>query len=177
MTVEDARYPIGRFKPPSEINHQVRHEWITAIAVLPRQLGELVRGMSEQDLAARYREGGWTIRQVVHHIADSHINAYCRMRLALTENDPVIKTYDEKGWAELSDAVSCPVEISLALLTPLHTRWVALLKSMDDAAFERKFVHPEHGARSLNWTTGLYAWHGKHHQAHIRMARGLAASV
>lgn len=177
MTVEDARYPIGRFSPPPEVTHQIRHQWITDIAVLPRQLEEVVRGMSEADLAARYREGGWTIRQVVHHIADSHMNAYCRFRLALTEDTPVIKPYKENAWAELSDAITCPVEVSLGLLTPLHTRWVALLKSMDDAAFERTFVHPEHGARTLNFNAGLYAWHGKHHLAHIRMARGLAASA
>jgi len=170
----DPRYPIGRFVLPNTINHEVRHEWITAIAILPRQLHELVRDMSDPELESLYRPGGWTVRQVVHHVADSHLNSYCRFRLALTESDPVIKPYDERAWAELADARHAPLESSLQLLTSLHSRWVALLKSMDDAAFKRAFVHPEQGKRNLEETTGLYAWHGRHHLAHIRMARGLS---
>ncbi len=173
----DARYPIGRFEPPAVFTHQIRHEWITSIAVLPRQLQEIIRDMSEQELHSRYREGGWTVRQIIHHIADSHINSFVRFRLALTEDEPVIKPYNEAAWAELPDASTGPLDVSLQLLGALHTRWVALLKSMDDAAYQRKFVHPVSGPRTLNETTGLYAWHGRHHLAHIRMARGLAASV
>ncbi len=173
----DPRYPIGRFTPPAEITHSQQHEWITAIAVLPRQLQEIVRGMSDEDLASRYRPDGWTVRQVIHHIADSHVNSYCRYRLALTENDPLIRLYDEAAWAELPDAQNAPVEISLQLITAIHTRWVSLLKSMDDAAFQRTFRHPDRGSRTLNETTGLYAWHGRHHLAHIRLARGLALSA
>lgn len=171
----DPRYPIGKFENPAVITHESRHEWITSIAILPRQLHEIVRGMSEKELESTYRPGGWTIRQIVHHIADSHINCYCRFRLALTEDNPVIKGYDEAAWAELPDVKQEPVEVSLQLLSSLHTRWVALLKSMDDAAFERSFVHPDMGKRSLNETTALYAWHGLHHLAHIRIARGMAA--
>ncbi len=173
----DARYPIGRFVPPPEITHELKHEWITAIAVLPRQLQEIIRDMDDQELNSRYRDGGWTIRQIIHHIADSHLNSYCRYRLALTEDEPVIKPYKESGWAELADAKTGPVDVSLQLISALHTRWIMLLKSMDDAAFRRKYVHPERGALTLNETTGLYAWHGRHHLAHIRLARGLAASA
>ena len=173
----DARYPIGRFAAPTEITHEVRHEWITSIAVLPCQLQEITRDMSEEELGSRYREGGWTVRQIIHHLADSHLNSYCRYRLALTEDEPVIKPYSEAKWAELPDAANSPVDVSLHLLTALHTRWVTLLKSMDDAAYQRTFRHPELGTRTLDETTGLYAWHGKHHLAHIRLSRGLAGSV
>jgi hypothetical protein len=171
----NSRYPIGKFEPPAEITHDLRHAWITDIAVLPRQLQEIVHGMSESELESTYREGGWTIRQIIHHLADSHLNCYCRYKLALTETSPVIKPYDEAAWAELIDARTCPIDVSLSLLTALHTRWVCLLKSMGDAEFQRTFVHPEMGPRTLDVTTGLYAWHGRHHMAHIRMARSLSA--
>jgi hypothetical protein len=173
----DARYPIGRFTPPAEITHSLQHEWITSIAVLPQQLREIVRDMSDNDLESRYREGGWTVRQIIHHIADSHMNSYCRYRLALTEDSPVIRTYNEAAWAELPDASRGPVDLSLNLIKALHTRWVALLKAMDAAAFQRTFRYPDQEPRTLNEITGLYAWHGRHHLAHIRLARGLAASV
>lgn len=173
----DVRYPIGRFEAPASITHAMRHEWITAIAVLPRQLQEILRDMSETELGSRYREGGWTVRQVVHHVADSHLNSYCRYRLALTEDEPVIKPYKEAAWAELPDALNGPVDVSLQLLTSLHARWVVLLKAMSDADFQKKYRHPELGVRTLDKTTGLYAWHGKHHLAHIRLSRGLAASA
>ncbi len=173
----DARYPIGPFVPPAAATRELRHEWITAIAVLPRQLQDIVRDMSDKELGARYREGGWTVRQVIHHLADSHVNSYCRYRFALTEENPVIKPYAEAAWANLPDASTAPVEMSLQLLSALHTRWVTLMKSMDEAAFERKFINPESGERSLNEATALYAWHGRHHLAHIRLARGLAASA
>ena len=175
--VVDARYPIGKFTPPAAITHAIHHEWITSIAILPRLLSEVLRDMSEEELDTRYREGGWTVRQVVHHIADSHMNAYCRFRLALTEEEPVIKPYQEARWAELSDAAHAPIAVSLQLLTAMHTRWVALMKSMSVKDFERGLIHPEMGRRSLNETTGLYAWHGRHHLAQIRIARGIAAGA
>jgi hypothetical protein len=175
--VVDARYPIGRFQPPEVITHEIQHEWITSIAILPRQMQELVRGMADQELDTRYREAGWTVRQVVHHVADSHMNAYCRFKLALTENEPVIKPYNEARWAELNDAAHAPVVVSLELLTALHCRWVALLKSLKTSDFQRTFIHPERGKQSLNETTGLYAWHGRHHLAHIRIARGITAGA
>ena len=168
----DPRYPIGRYTSPSTITHDNRHEWITAIAVLPRELKEAVRGMSESDLETPYRNGGWTVRQVIHHVADSHLNAYTRFRLGLTEDKPVIKPYDEKAWAELPDARTSPIESSLQLASALHARWVDLLRSLKEADFQRTFVHPEIGERTLDWTVGLYAWHGRHHLAHVRMARG-----
>ena len=171
----DPRYPIGKFEKPVDITHKTRHEWITSIAVLPRQLQEIVRGMSEKDLESTYRPGGWTIRQLVHHIADSHVNSYCRFRLALTEDNPTVKPYDEAAWAQLADVRQEHVDVSLQLLSSLHTRWVTLLRSMDDAAFQRTFTNPESGERTLNEATALYAWHGLHHLAHIRIARGMAA--
>lgn len=173
----DPRYPIGRYQAPASITHQIRHEWITAIAILPRQLHELVRDMSEAQLDSPYREGGWTVRQVVHHLADSHVNASLRFRFALTENEPTVKAYDEAAWAKLADARTMPVNVSLDLLTALHARWVALLRSMTDADFERAFVHPELGRKTLNEVTGLYAWHGRHHLAHVRLVRGLTATA
>jgi hypothetical protein len=171
----DTRYPIGHFQAPDEITHDIRHEWITAIAILPRQVRELVRDMSEAQIDSPYRAGGWTVRQLVHHLPDSHMNAYSRMRLALTEEEPVIKPYDEAKWAELPDARTMPVEPSLDLLTALHSRWVTLLRSLGDADFDRTFVHPDLGRKTISETTGLYAWHGRHHLAHIRMVRGLTA--
>jgi hypothetical protein len=173
----DTRYPIGRFQAPNEITHDVRHQWVTALAILPRQVRELVRDMSEAQIDSPYRAGGWTVRQLVHHLPDSHMNAYSRMRLALTEEEPVIKPYNEAKWAELPDARTMPVEPSLDLLTALHSRWVTLLRSLGDAEFSRAFVHPDVGRRTLGETTGLYAWHGRHHLAHIRLVRGLTASA
>jgi uncharacterized damage-inducible protein DinB len=170
----DPRYPIGRFAPPTTITHENRHEWLTAIAVFPRELGEAVRGMSDRELETPYRLGGWTVRQVVHHVADSHMNAYTRFRLALTEDSPTIKPYNEAAWAELADAKTAPVDMSLQLLTALHMRWVALLRSLTESDLQRKFNHPETGPQTLDMTVGAYAWHGRHHLAHVRMARGMA---
>ena len=167
----DLRYPIGRFEPPTAITRENRHEWITAIAVFPREFQEAVRGMSDRELENPYRNGGWTVRQVVHHVADSHMNAYTRFRLALTEDAPTIKTYDEKKWAELNDARTEPVDSSLQLISALHSRWTALLRTLEEADLRRTFVHPELGPRSLEWTLCMYAWHGRHHLAHVRMAR------
>ena len=128
--------------------------------------------MSEEQLNTPYRDGGWTVRQVAHHVADSHLNAYVRFRLALTENEPTIKPYDEAAWAEIDDARHAPVEVSLALLEALHDRWTRLLRSMSDADFLKQFRHPELGVVPLEKNLALYAWHGKHHVAHVTSLRG-----
>jgi uncharacterized damage-inducible protein DinB len=142
------------------------------IAQAPAQLRAAVAGLTEQQLEIPYREGGWTIRQVAHHLADSHINSYVRFRLALTEDSPIIKPYDEKRWADLPDARSGPLEPSLRLLESLHARWVELLRQLSPSDWDREFVHPEHGAAStLCRTLALYAWHGRHHIAQIRSVR------
>ena len=140
---------------------------IDEIAAAPAKVRAALQGLNDAQLDTPYREGGWTLRQVAHHVPDSHMNAYIRLRLALTEKEPTIKPYDEAAWAKLEDAEHAPVEVSLRLLEPLHERWVRLLRSMKPEDFARTFVHPEHGARTLDWLLFLYAWHGRHHTAHI----------
>jgi len=152
---------------PAEVSAASRAEAIREIAATPEKLRAAVKGLSDAQLDTPYREGGWTVRQVVHHVADSHLNAYIRLRLALTETEPTIKPYEEGAWAKLEDAEHAPVEVSLRLIDPLHERWVRLLKSLKVEDYRRKFVHPEHGARSVDWLVFLYAWHGRHHTAHI----------
>ena len=163
----DLRYPVGRFDFRAGVSDYELPRLIDQIADLPSQLRAAVEGLSEEQLETPYREGGWTVRQVVHHLPDSHMNAYVRTRLALTEDEPTIKPYEEARWAELPDARSGPVELSLALLEGLHHRWVLLLRSLDRADFERTFRHPELGTMKLDTVVGLYAWHGRHHLAHI----------
>lgn len=163
----DERYPIGKYEFPEEISSQQIDIWIQEIKDLPKQIRQALDGLTEQQLDLPYREGGWTIRQVVHHLADSHINSYTRFRLALTEDKPTIKTYDEQLWAELPDAKWAPVEVSLQLLESVHKRWGMLLDSLSSQDFKRCFLHPELGEVSLDVNIGLYAWHGKHHMAHI----------
>ena len=170
----DPRYPIGKFSFPRQVADEQRRRWIDEIAAAPGNLRAAVAGMSEAQLDTPYREGGWTVRQVVHHVPDSHLNSYIRFKLALTENEPVIQPYDEALWAELPDSASTPIETSLAMLEMLHDRWVRLLKSMDDAAFSRTFRHPQLGQIRLDQNLALYAWHGKHHAAHILTARARA---
>lgn len=161
------KYPIGRFKVPHSISDKMLRGWIEEIEALPTLMSQAVKGLTEEQLNTPYRPEGWTLRQVVHHVADSHINSYVRFKWALTEEIPTIKAYNEQTWARLED-YSAPVEISLALLTALHTRWTLLLKSLSAEQFKLKFVHPESGAKiSLDINTALYAWHGKHHLAHI----------
>jgi uncharacterized damage-inducible protein DinB len=167
----DLRYPIGKFKWTRPNTEEDRQRLVGEIAATPARLREALRGLSEQQLDAPYREGGWTLRQVVHHLADSHMNAYVRFRLALTEETPVIKPYAEARWAELSDARSAPVEPSLGLLESLHERWVRLLGSLTSQDWARKFRHPELGEVSLDKNLAIYAWHGKHHAAHITSLR------
>jgi uncharacterized damage-inducible protein DinB len=172
MTVTDLRYPIGRFAPPAEITESQRSAWIDEIACAPAALRAAVAGLSAAQLDTPYRPDGWTVRQLVHHVPDSHLNAYTRFKLALTESEPTIKPYDEARWAELADTAATPVEVSLTLLEALHTRWVALLRSMSPAEFRRTYRHPEHGRLfTLEEVLALYAWHGRHHVAHITALR------
>jgi hypothetical protein len=163
----DPRYPVGRYQAPDVITAAERSPWIRQIETLPSSLKEAVAGLSDTQLNTPYRAGGWTVRQVVHHLPDSHLNSYTRFRLALTEDSPAIKPYDEAAWAELPDAKSGPIEPSLALLEGLHMRWAGLLHSLDDADYARTFKHPELGEIRLDWTLGLYAWHCRHHLSHI----------
>lgn len=167
----DPRYPIGKYEQPKDVTPALRQQAIEAIAVTPAKFRAAVKGLNDSQLDAPYREGGWTVRQVVHHVPDSHLNAYVRLRLALTEEQPTIKPYEEARWAELADAKSAPVEVSLTLLESLHDRWVRLWRSMSAADFAKTLVHPEHGVRSVDWLLFLYAWHGRHHRAHITTLR------
>jgi hypothetical protein len=167
----DLRFPIGRFVPPSEATAESRARAIDAITSTPADLRAGVSGLDEDQLDTPYRPGGWTVRQVVHHLPDSHMNAYIRVKLALTEDAPVIKPYDESAWAELPDNTSVPIDVSLALLESLHRRWVALLRSMRDADFRREYVHPETGRHTLDHLLALYSWHGAHHVAHVTSLR------
>jgi hypothetical protein len=167
----DLRYPIGPFRlegspKPDEIKRA-----IDDIAEAPAKLRSAVAGLSVEQLETPYRPDGWTVRQVVHHVPDSHMNAYIRLRLALTEDSPTIKPYDENRWARLEDAQSAPIEVSLSLLDSLHERWVTLLRSLDERGFARVFTHPDIGVLTVGKNTCLYGWHGKHHTAHITSLR------
>ncbi len=169
--MSDARYPVGRFTPDENPTPESRAKHIQEIASLPAQMRQAVRGLTPEQLDTPYREGGWTVRQVVHHVPDSHMNAYVRFKLALTENVPTIKTYDEAAWAKLKDTELTPIDVSLTLLETVHARWVTLLKSLKAEDFDRKFNHPEGGVQSLDRTLALYGWHGRHHLAHITSLR------
>lgn len=165
------KYPIGRFSFDPGAAATQREEWIADISHLPHQLEAALDGLSEGQLDTPYRPDGWTVRQVVHHVADSHLNAYIRVRWALTEEQPTIKAYDEKLWAELHDARTHPVAASLQLLGGLHARWTSLLNSMAPEDFQRALVHPVNGPGTIERYTCLYAWHGKHHVAHVTALR------
>jgi uncharacterized damage-inducible protein DinB len=168
----DLRYPIGKFNPPSGWTPGHVAEWVSAIASTPAGVRSAVNGLSEAQLDTPYRPDGWTVRQVVHHLVDSHINSYCRFRLALTEDNPTIKPYDQKRWAELVDARTAPIEPSLTMLDALHLRWVLLLEELTPADLERTFNHPERERPMPLWRNlALYAWHGRHHTAHITALR------
>jgi uncharacterized damage-inducible protein DinB len=164
---EVLRYPIGRYKPPPQITAADRARWLNELDALPNTLREAVEELTSQQLDTPYRPGGWTVRQVVHHLPDSHMNSYARFRFALTEEAPRIKPYNEASWAELPDAKSAPIEMSLTLLDALHARWLILLRSLSEDQFSRTFVHPELGEIALDRALGLYAWHGRHHLAQI----------
>ena len=169
--MDDLRYPVGKFKydgPPSE---EQKKEYLNDIAATPANLRAAVKGLSEAQLDTPYRPGGWTVRQVVHHVPDSHMNSYVRFKLALTEDDPTIKPYAEDKWAELADTKATPIEVSLTLLDSLHDRWMRLLRSLTPDDWKKTYRHPALGAMTLEKALALYAWHGKHHVAHITALR------
>jgi uncharacterized damage-inducible protein DinB len=170
-TETDLRYPVGRFKRPDRLTQEEREAHIAAIAETPARLRAAVANLNFEQLDTPYRPGGWTVRQLVHHLPDSHMNSYIRFRLALTEDEPTIKAYDEARWAELADAKTSPIEPSLALLENLHKRWVMLLRSLTPSDWERTFRHPELGPMRLDQNLALYGWHGRHHVAHITSLR------
>lgn len=169
-TAIDPRYPIGQFEYSGPYSEAERKQMIEELVQLPAKLRSAVSGLSEQQLGTPYRDGGWTLRQTVHHVADSHMNSFVRFRLALTEDNPPVKPYDEKRWADLADMKE-PVEVSLKLLEALHQRWVVMLKSLGPAEWKRTMSHPEWGKLDLDKALGLYAWHSKHHTAHITELR------
>ena len=168
--LEDLRYPIGRFTPPLSSDQTTRSGQIETLRLLPERLHAAIRELTNVQLDTPYREGGWTVRQLVHHFADSHANAYVRYKLALTEDWPTIKPYDEAAWARLADS-RLPIDGSLAMIAAMHERWVALLESMSDADFQRGYNHPENGRQDLATVLALYAWHSRHHTAHITNLR------
>lgn len=169
----DLRYPIGKFSWPTQpLTDAERRTAISEIAATPAKIRAAVKGLSDKQLDTPYRPGGWTVRQVVHHIPDSHLNAYTRFKLALTEDNPVIKPYNESAWAELADGRGPHLAESLALLEALHTRWVYLLERMHASDFQRPLKHPEHDRKlTLDMMLAMYAWHGKHHAAHVNNLR------
>ena len=169
--VADPRYPIGPWDRQPVVGAAAVAAAIDSIAATPARLRAAVAGLSDEQHDTPHRDGGWTLRQVVHHVPDSHINAYVRCRWTLTEGSPLIKTYEEHLWAELPDARNAPVEPSLVLLEALHVRWVLLLRALGDAELDRAYRHPEMGEVPLRKLLGLYAWHGRHHEAHILRLR------
>jgi hypothetical protein len=169
--MDDLRYPAGKFSFDLEPTLDKRQDWISAIAGAPAGLRRAVEGLSDRQLDTPYRPDGWTVRQVVHHVPDSHMNAYIRFKLALTEDKPTIKAYDEAAWAVVADTARTPVETSLTLLDALHRRWVILLESMKEEDFNRQLVHPERGLVTNDWLLQVYAWHGRHHTAHVTSLR------
>jgi hypothetical protein len=171
QTVSDPRYPVGSFVRPEIITPDERIGAIATLAELPEQLRNAVDGLNSSQLTTPYRNGGWTLRQVVHHIADSHMNAYIRVRFALSEDWPTVKPYDEAAWAKLHDAATAPVEWSLELVESLHARWVMLLQSLDEPQWQRGFHHPANGPNTVELTALIYAWHSRHHVAHITHLR------
>ncbi len=169
--MNDPRYPIGKFGFEGALSEAQRKRFIDDIEQAPAALRVATKDLSSQQLDTPYREGGWTVRQVAHHVPDSHMNAYVRFKLALTENEPTIKPYAEDRWAELADTQSTPLEVSFALLDSLHNRWVRLLRSLKPEDWKRTFRHPELGLVSLEKNLALYSWHGRHHVAHITELR------
>lgn len=167
----DPRFPVGKFHYDGPPAAEEKKHFIDEIAQTPVNLRSSIKGLSDNQLDAPYRDGGWTVRQVVHHLPDSHMNSYVRFKLALTEDEPTIKPYAEDRWAELADTKATPVEVSLALLENLHDRWVRLLRSLTPEDWKRTFRHPELGAMTLEKSLAIYAWHGRHHVAHITELR------
>jgi len=166
MNAEDLRFPIGRFTKLESLSPELRERAIREIEAAPAALRRAVAGLTDAQLDTPYREGGWTVRQVAHHVPDSHMNAVIRMKLALTEDNPIIRPYDQDRWARLGDTTA-PVEASLALLEGVHRRWVQLLRTLSEADFARPYRHPDDGPMRVDQLVALYAWHGKHHTGHI----------
>jgi uncharacterized damage-inducible protein DinB len=167
MDIEKLKYPIGRYQLEDIIDKDSINNWIKEIESLPEKLIAAVRGLNKEQLQTPYRPEGWTVQQVVHHIADSHMNVYIRFKLALTENKPIVKPYDQKLWAELADTKSVEVKVSLDLIKSLHKRWTTLLYQLTEEELEKEYLHPESGMKNLKETICNYAWHGNHHLAHI----------
>ncbi|MBS1783533.1 MAG: putative metal-dependent hydrolase [Bacteroidetes bacterium] len=169
---EQLAYPIGRYETPDKYAPEMQNEWITSIEVLPKWLDLCIENLDKAQLDTPYRPGGWTVNEVIHHLADSHLNAYVRLKLALTEDSPVIKPYDEKLWAQMPDVETTPVNISITLLHALHYRWVQTLRNMQPIDWERTYFHPEQERYVPIWEmTDMYAWHGRHHMEQIRGLR------
>ena len=171
MAEQDLRYPVGKFDMQGELTDAQRPALIQQLAEVPANLRAAVKGLNEQQLETPYRPGGWTVRQVVHHLPDSHMNSYIRFKLAVTESQPQIKPYEEQLWAELVDGKTAPIEISLQLLEVLHQRWVMFLQSLKPSDFNRTLLHPANGVMTVDTLLRLYAWHGRHHVAHITSLR------
>jgi len=165
------RYPIGDFALDPDVSPQKRRRWMRQMAESPAALAAATRGLSDAQLGTAYREGGWTLRQVVHHLADAHLNGFTRFKLALTEETPKVKTYEEALWAETADGRDAPVELSLTLLDALHRRWNILLESLQEPEFARAFSHPQRGHMTIDKAIQLYAWHGLHHTAQVAGSR------
>jgi hypothetical protein len=172
ISLEQLRYPVGKFKAPESYTAEIISGYIKTIESFPSELSKAVQGLNDKQLDTPYREGGWTVRQVVHHVVDSHMNAYIRFKLALTEDNPTIKPYNEALWAELQEAKHAPIQLSLPLLEALHKRWVASLKTLAPEDLNRTFYHPDSKANvPLTRNMGIYAWHCNHHLAHITELR------
>lgn len=166
--MEELKYPVGRYQKPDVFTKEILTESIFVIEQFPKKIKQEVESLSDEQLDTPYRPDGWTVRQVVHHCADSHINAFIRIKMALTEDTPTIKPYSEALWAELADGKNLPIQPSLSIIENVHLRWVTVLKTMKDKDFDRSFIHPEKGKKlSLHESTGMYAWHCNHHLAHI----------
>jgi hypothetical protein len=170
--VEDLRFPVGPLDLDAPVSEKDHARLIDEIAATPANLRKAISGLNAKQMATPYREGGWTVVQVVHHLPESHMQAYARTKLALTEDDPTIKPYDEAKWAEQPDVWKTPPEVSLTMLEALHIRWVNLLRALTPAQLQRGFIHPEHGRRiTVERLLAMYAWHGRHHVAHITKLR------
>lgn len=169
--MEELRYPLGKYQPQPFSNRQLQ-EWLIDIQFLPQHLENAVLNLDEQQLNTPYRPEGWTVRQVVHHVADSHMNAYIRFKLGLSEDNPTIKPYNEEAWAKMKDTAVIPINVSLTILHALHTRWMEVLRDIKEDEWNRTVVHPEHGKQLTLWfLLGMYAWHGRHHTAHVTSLR------
>lgn len=171
MTDDSHRYPVGRFTMPGTLTPAHRTAAIEVLAAFPAQFRAAVHGLDAAQLDTPYRDGGWTVRQVVHHVPESHMHAYCRLKFALTEDNPTIKPYEEAVWADLPDARLLPVSVSLLLLQALHERWVALLRALPHESFARTLQHPQNGAMKIDDLLTTYSWHGRHHTAHVTALR------